>query len=38
MRYPWIGATFLTSDQNMRSYGQKTNFQDFGHKTFPEKI
>ena len=38
MRYPWIGATFLTSNQNMRSYGQKTDFYVFGHKTFTEKI
>ena len=38
MSYPWNGAKFLTSDQNLRSYGQKTDFHVFGHKTFTEKI
>ena len=38
MSYPWNGAKFLTSDQNLRSYGQKTDFYVFGQKTFFEKI
>ena len=38
MSYPWNGAKFLTSDQNLRSYGQKTDFCVFGHKTFTDKI
>ena len=37
MSYPWNGAKFLTSDQNLRSYGQETDFYDLGHKTFTKK-
>ena len=38
MSYPWNGAKFLTSDQNLRGYGHKTDFHVFGQKTFTEKI
>ena len=38
MSYPWNGAKFLTSDQNLRSYGQKPDFHVFGQKTFTKKI
>ena len=38
MSYPWNGAKCLTPDQNMRSYGHKTDFHVFGQKTFTEKI
>ena len=38
MSYTWNGAKFFTSDQNLRSYGQKTDFHVFGHKTFTKKI
>ena len=38
MSYPWNGAKFLTSDQNLRSYDQKTDCCVFRQKTFTEKI
>ena len=38
MSYPWNGAKFMTSDQNLSSYGQKTDFHVFGHKTYTKKI
>ena len=36
--YPWNGAKFMTSDQNLSSYGQKTDFHVFRHKTYTKKI
>ena len=38
LSYPWNGPKFLTLDQNLRSYSQKTDFQVFGLKKFPQKI
>ena len=38
MSYLWNGLKILTSDQNLRSYGQKADFHVFGHKTFAKKI
>ena len=38
LSYPWNGPKFLTLDQNLRSYSQKTDFQVFGLKKFPKKI
>ena len=38
LSYPWNGPKFLTLDQNLRSYSQKTDFQVFGLKKFPPKI
>ena len=38
MSYPWNGAKFLTSDQNLRSYDQKTDFHVFGHNIYTKKI
>ena len=37
LSYPWNGPKFLTLDQNLRSYCQKTNFQVVGLKNFPQK-
>ena len=37
MSCPWNGAKFFTSDQNLRNYGQNTEFCVFGLKTFAEK-
>ena len=38
MSYSWNGAKFVTSDQNLSSYGQKTDYNVFGHKTNTKKI
>ena len=38
LSYPWIGPKFLTLDQLLRSYSQKTDFQYITLKTFPQKI
>ena len=35
LTYPWNGPTFLTLDQNLRSYSKKTDFQVIGLKKFP---
>ena len=37
MGNPWNGPKSLTFEQNLRSYGQKTDFHVYGHKTFTEK-
>ena len=35
LSYPWNGPKL---DQNLRSHSQKTDFQVFGLKKFPQKI
>ena len=38
LTYPWNGPTFLTLDQNLRSYSQKTVFQFIALRKFPQKL
>ena len=38
MSYPWNGAKFFSPEQNLRSYGRKTDFHIFGWWTLTEKI
>ena len=38
LSYPWIGPKFLTLDQILRSYSQKTVFQFIALKKFPPKL
>ena len=38
LSHPWIGPKFLTLDQILRSYSQKTVFQFIALRKFPQKL